>query len=79
LAAKALLAPPPGKDGLPVAGEAFNITDGALQAFWEFSQRMWPHVGAEIDEGKIVVVPEGVAVGMAGALEWVFWVGKLGR
>ena len=61
-----------------VDGEAFNITDGERQRFWDFPRLIWKAAGHEVKEAKVWVLPTTVALKIALVLEWLFWVFTLG-
>ena len=76
LLAKALLENRPATS--KVDGEAFNITDGERQRFWDFPRVIWKAAGYELKEDKVWVLPSGVALKIAFVLEWLFWIFTLG-
>ena len=64
-----------------VDGEAFNITDGQPQRFWNFPRVIWKAAGWEppTDEAeKIFILPTRLALVIATVLEWIYWLGTLG-
>lgn len=75
LAAKCLLEKKPG-----VGGEAFNITDGGPKVgFWEFFTRIWSVARGRDVHGELWTIPEGLVWALVSVMEWIFWVGSLGR
>ncbi|MCJ1376667.1 hypothetical protein MMC20_007911 [Loxospora ochrophaea] len=82
LAAKALLASTTStadSSRPKVDGEAFLISDGDPQPFWDFSRRTWRHAGDTTEPESIKVIPAWLALFMAGALEWAFFIFTLGQ
>ena len=72
LLAKALLAERPATS--KVDGEAFNITDGKRQRFWDFPRLIWKAAGHELKEDQVWVLHSGIALKIAFLLEWLFWI-----
>ena len=77
LAAKALL--DPSRAMGPVAGEAFNITDGNPVPFWDLSRMIWRPAGSFTPIEKVTVLPVWLAMSLAAVTEWIFFVCSLGR
>ena len=76
LLAKALLRRQP---AAPVVdGEAFNITDGERQKFWDFPRVIWKAAGCDVKDNKMFTIPTTLALLIARILEYVFWVFTLG-
>ena len=76
LLAKALM-----KEPLPVPkvdGEAFNITDGQPQLFWDFPRLIWNAAGHDTTGEKKWIMPTWLALLVASVLEWAFWVATFG-
>ncbi|MCJ1250440.1 hypothetical protein MMC30_007668 [Trapelia coarctata] len=77
LAAKALLEPSRAMG--PVAGEAFNITDGNPVPFWDLSRMIWRPAGTFTPVEKVNVLPVWFAISLATVTEWMFLICTLGR
>ncbi|MCJ1312324.1 hypothetical protein MMC25_005998 [Agyrium rufum] len=77
LAAQALL--DPSRANGKVDGEAFNITDGNPQPFWDVARHIWVAAGDTTDPKDIKVIPAWVAMAMASVAEFVYMVGTMGR
>lgn len=77
LAAKALL--DSSRAMGPVAGEAFNITDGNPVPFWDLSRMIWRPAGNSTPIDKVAVLPVWLALSLAAVTEWVFLICTLGR
>lgn len=77
LTAKALLTRNTGRP--KVDGEAFVITDGDPQPFWDFTRRTWRHAGDQTKPEEITVIPAMLVFGMAGAVEWLYYIFTLGQ
>ena len=78
------------KEPLPaprVDGEAFNITDGNPQLFWDFPRLIWTAAGHDATGERKWIMPTWFALLLASVLEWAFWLvtfgtkrpGQLGR
>ena len=78
LAAKALLGESSKGEGPRVGGEAFILTDGESQPFWEFSRRAWRHVGDTTKPEEITIVPGWLALAIASTVEWAFYLFTFG-
>lgn len=76
LAGRALLVPDRAKGR--VDGEAFNITDGHPVPFWDYARMFYRAAGDTTDRSQIKVIPAWLALKMAAATEWAFWLGTLG-
>ena len=79
LAAKALLkelTSKPSKNR--VNGEAFFISDGISQPFFEFGRRVYALAGHPVAENEIKVMPLWFMAPLASTLEWVYWAFSLG-
>lgn len=76
LAYKALMAP---NAASGVAGEAFFITDGKPIPFWDFSRKVWAAAGDRTPPDEIKVVPAWLVLGLAIAVEWMYWVFTFGQ
>lgn len=80
-AAKALLATAGGHEppeDRRVDGEAFFITNGSPQLFWDFSRRIWRLAGDTTDHKDIKVVSGKLALTLSGMVEWGFAICTLG-
>ncbi|KAK3168319.1 hypothetical protein OEA41_004766 [Lepraria neglecta] len=75
LLAKALLARHRDPTAPKVDGEAFNITDGERQRFWDFPRTIWKAAGwgPQPNESTRVMSPK-LALAVAMVLEWLYWV-----
>ncbi|KAI9711709.1 MAG: hypothetical protein M1820_001853 [Bogoriella megaspora] len=78
LTAKALLASQKASLSPKVDGEAFFITNGDPQPFWDFSRRIWQHVGDTTKPEDITVVSGQVALALSSMVEWAFYIFTLG-
>ncbi|CAG8961398.1 hypothetical protein HYFRA_00013346 [Hymenoscyphus fraxineus] len=78
LAYKALMKPETASQS-KVAGEAFFITDGKPVPFWDISRKIWAAAGDKTPPEKIKVVPVWLVLGLAVALEWIYWVFTFGQ
>jgi len=76
LAMRALLAP---NDNPGVAGEAFHISDGVPEPFWDFARRCYAAAGSPVAAEEMTVIPFAAVQVMASVGEWVYWVFTLGR
>ena len=76
LAAKALLNPTLARG--PVAGEAFNITDGAPIFFWDFCRIVWRAAGDTTELKDVKVIPAWLALQMANVTEGLYWITTFG-
>ncbi|KAK0514456.1 hypothetical protein JMJ35_003073 [Cladonia borealis] len=78
LAAKALL-----RDQedplLKVDGEAFFITDGHPIPYWDFLRMIWAAAGDKTPLEEVQVIPAWFILGLASAVEWVYFVFTLGK
>lgn len=63
----------------PVAGEAFNITDGNPVPFWDLSRMIWRPAGNYTPVEKVTVLPVWLAMSLAAVTEWMFLICTLGR
>lgn len=79
LAAKGLLASESNPTSQKVDGEAFFISDGDPQPFWDYSRRTWRHAGDTTKPEEVTVVPAWIALSMASGLEWAYLIFTLGR
>ena len=59
---------------LKVDGEAFNITDGVRQRFWDFPKIIWKAAGHDVSKNKVRILPTRIAFIIAYILEWLFWI-----
>ncbi|KAH6960423.1 hypothetical protein DER45DRAFT_557730 [Fusarium avenaceum] len=59
-------------------GEAFFISDGRPQPFFEFCRRFYAAAGHPVPENEITRVPMPVMKAMASTTEWVYWIFTLG-
>jgi len=82
LAAKALLRPDTprsDKRSPKVHGEAFFITDGKPQYFFDFAREAYAAAGHPVPPNEIKKMPFGVVQAMASMGEWTYWIFTLGR
>lgn len=75
LAARALLTPQTAEG---VAGEAFFISDGRPEPFFDFARRCYAAMGSPVEKGDITVIPMAAMQMMASAGEWAYSVFTLG-
>ncbi|KAM0229414.1 hypothetical protein ACHAP5_011655 [Fusarium lateritium] len=59
-------------------GEAFFVSDGRPQHFFEFCRRLYAASGHPVGENEITRIPMPVMKAMASTTEWVYWVFTLG-
>lgn len=76
LAAKALLNPTVARGS--VAGEAFNVIDGAPIFFWDFCRLVWRAAGDYRELKDVKVIPAWLALQMANVAEWLYSITTLG-
>ncbi|KAF2019867.1 NAD(P)-binding protein [Aaosphaeria arxii CBS 175.79] len=69
LATQALLDPVRGEG---VAGEAFFISDGKPQPFFDFARKCYAAAGSPVEADEVSVVPLVVAQAMASTGEWAY-------
>ena len=77
LAAQALLRQSDEKTA-KVDGEAFFITDGDPVPFWTFQRLVWYAAGDRLAPEEVKVVPGWLMLGLASAVEWLYWAFTLG-
>ncbi|KAL4730877.1 erg26, C-3 sterol dehydrogenase [Fusarium chlamydosporum] len=75
LAMKALLDP---KIRGQAGGEAFFISDGKPQYFFEFSRRFYAAAGNPVAPEEVTKIPFSVMEAMASMTEWLYWIFTLG-
>lgn len=61
-----------------IDGEAFFITDGRPVPFWEYHRRVWAAAGVDLSPDQVIIMPSWFILGIAGAVELLFWVFTLG-
>ncbi|KAH7256275.1 hypothetical protein BKA59DRAFT_467121 [Fusarium tricinctum] len=59
-------------------GEAFFISDGRPQPFFEFCRRFYAAAGHPVPPNEITRIPMPVMKSMASTTEWVYWIFTLG-
>ena len=79
LTAKALLNSATDLTAPKVDGEAFLISDGDPQPFWDFSRRTWRHAGDTTKAEDVKVIPAWVALSTASTVEWMYRVFTFGQ
>ena len=79
LAAKKLLESESGSLDLKVDGEAFHITDGDPQPFWTFARMIWETAGDKTTSDQVTTIPGWLALLMAHAIDWAYFLCTLGR
>jgi sterol-4alpha-carboxylate 3-dehydrogenase (decarboxylating) len=72
LAAKALL-DPKRADGV-VAGEAFNVSDGAPVPFWHHARVIWQAIAGDKPLNSTIIIPAWLILFIMYSLEWVLWI-----
>ncbi|KAM5476752.1 putative 3beta-hydroxysteroid-4alpha-carboxylate 3-dehydrogenase [Microsporum audouinii] len=77
LAAKSLLSTDTGR--LKVDGEAFFVTDGKPQPFFDFARKAYAAAGYPVASDQVTVIPLGVMLVMASMIEWAYYIFTLGR
>ncbi|KAL1305717.1 hypothetical protein AAFC00_007304 [Neodothiora populina] len=61
-----------------VDGEAFFITNDSPIYFWDFTRSVWRHAGDQTAPSSIWHISKGMALFIATAMEWIFWLLRLG-
>lgn len=80
LLAVALMKPAVDPSAPKVDGEAFNITDGQRQNFWDFPRAAWKAVGWKPPEKeKLTKLAPSFLLAIAFGLEWIYWLLALGQ
>ncbi|KAF9729818.1 3-beta hydroxysteroid dehydrogenase/isomerase [Paraphaeosphaeria minitans] len=69
----------PPLDDARVDGEAFLITNDEPRYFWDFTRTIWRYAGDTTRPNQVWVITKVWALLLAGLLEWVFWIFKLGE
>ncbi len=64
-------------DSERVDGEAFFLTNDSPVYFWDFLRAVWAEAGHSSQLRDVWVFPKPVAMALATAFEWIFWL--LGR
>ncbi|KAM0197401.1 hypothetical protein ACHAPA_001414 [Fusarium lateritium] len=59
-------------------GEAFFVSDGRPQYFFEFCRRLYAAAGHPVAENEITRIPMPVMKAMASTTEWIYWIFTLG-
>ncbi|KAM5442405.1 putative 3beta-hydroxysteroid-4alpha-carboxylate 3-dehydrogenase [Microsporum ferrugineum] len=77
LAAKSLLSTDTG--GPKVDGEAFFVTDGKPQPFFDFARKAYAAAGYPVASDQVTVIPLGVMLVIASMIEWAYYIFTLGR
>ncbi|OAK98516.1 NAD(P)-binding protein [Phaeosphaeriaceae sp. SRC1lsM3a] len=75
LAMRALMNP---QKAAGVAGEAFFITDGKPQPFFEFARRCYASIGSPVAPDEVTIIPMYAMQLMASAGEWAYFIFTLG-
>ncbi|KHN98388.1 C-3 sterol dehydrogenase/C-4 decarboxylase family protein [Metarhizium album ARSEF 1941] len=75
LVARALLGD--GRGDGRVAGEAFNISDGAPVPFWHHVRVVWRACRGDEALNSVIVLPAWVMVVAVAVVEWVLWLSTL--
>jgi sterol-4alpha-carboxylate 3-dehydrogenase (decarboxylating) len=75
LAARALLNP---KTAVSVAGEAFFISDGRPEPFFNFARRCYAAIGHSVAPNEATIIPMLLMQFMASATEWAYYIFTLG-
>ncbi|KAF1954376.1 NAD(P)-binding protein [Byssothecium circinans] len=75
LAVRALMDP---KTAAGVAGEAFFISDGRPEPFFDFARRCYAAIGSPVAPKEVTVIPMPVMQVMASAGEWAYRIFTLG-
>ena len=76
LAAQCLLSPTLAAG--PVAGEAFNISDGPPVRFWEFFEIIYSEGRGRDIKKEMWTMPEWLVWFLCSLIEWIFWIGTAG-
>lgn len=61
-----------------VDGEAFFITNDAPVYFWDFTRSVWRYAGDQTPASSIWHISKDIALFIAAAMEWIFWLFRLG-
>lgn len=61
------------EDGIPVAGEAFFITNGQPIPFWDFPRALWAGMGHVMPEEKVWKISKDLGLTLAGWAETFSW------
>ena len=64
---------------LKVDGEAIFIADGHPIPYWDFLRMIWAAAGDKTPLEEIQVIPAWFMLGLASAVEWVYFVSTLGK
>jgi sterol-4alpha-carboxylate 3-dehydrogenase (decarboxylating) len=75
LALRALLDP---ADTCRVAGEAFFVSDGRPQPFFDFARKCYAAAGSPVAPGQVTVIPLAALQAAASTGEWAYRVFTLG-
>lgn len=62
-----------------VDGEAFFITNDEPVPFWDFTRMAWKYAGDTTQPHQIWIISRTWGMVIAGLLEWVFWLLRLGN
>ncbi|KAF2015610.1 C-3 sterol dehydrogenase/C-4 decarboxylase family protein [Aaosphaeria arxii CBS 175.79] len=69
----------PPLDDVRVDGEAFLVTNDEPRYFWDFTRTVWRYAGDKTRPNEVWVITRSWALLLAGLLEWVFWIFRLGE
>jgi sterol-4alpha-carboxylate 3-dehydrogenase (decarboxylating) len=61
-----------------VAGEAFFVSDGRPEPFWDFARRCYAAAGSPVASKEVTTIPLFVMQAMASVGEWAYWIFTLG-
>jgi sterol-4alpha-carboxylate 3-dehydrogenase (decarboxylating) len=75
LAARALIDP---ETAIGIAGEAFFITDGKTEPFFDFARRCYAAMGSPVAPNEVTVIPMAAMQVTASAGEWLYTILTLG-
>jgi sterol-4alpha-carboxylate 3-dehydrogenase (decarboxylating) len=61
-----------------VAGQAFFITDGVSQPFFDFARKFYAAAGSPVTPEEVTVMPLGLMKVMASCGEWIYYLSTFG-
>ena len=62
-----------------VDGEAFLITNDQPVYLWDWTRAIWAAAGETRTVAQTWVLPKGLGLMIAGLMDWVYWIGTMGR
>ena len=61
-----------------IAGEAFFISDGRPELFFDFARRCYAAAGKPVSPEEVTTIPLAAMQAMASIGEWAYWISTLG-